>query len=77
MTWADKAAPIVAQVIRDVGRHDMKALRRALTKAYPWGERSRHPYKAWLREIRRQLSHPLNAPKADPQNTQTDLFKLR
>lgn len=74
MTWADKAAPIVARVIREVGRSDMKALRRALTQAYPWGERTRHPYKAWLGEVRRQLGHPLNTPKADPANTQTDMF---
>lgn len=39
MSWADAAAPIVAEVIRSVGRSDMKALRKALTKAYPWGER--------------------------------------
>lgn len=74
MTEADETAPIVAQVIHDIGRHDMKALHKALTQAYPWGERSRHPYKAWLGEVRRQLDHPLNAPEADPQNTQADMF---
>jgi len=74
MTWADKAAPIIAGVIQDVGRNDMKALRKALGHAYPWGERSRYPYKAWLGEIRRQLGHPLNAPRRDPGNKQTDMF---
>lgn len=76
MSWADAAAPVVAEVIRNVGRSDMKALRKALVDAYPWGERERTPYKAWLREIRRQLGHPLNAPKADPKNKQTDMFKV-
>jgi hypothetical protein len=74
MSWSDAAAPIVAEVIRNVGRTDMKALRRALTEAYPWGERVNTPYKAWLGEIRRQLGHPLNAPKADSANTQTEMF---
>ncbi|PHN80626.1 hypothetical protein AO272_09190 [Pseudomonas syringae pv. cerasicola] len=55
MSWADAAAPIVAQVIRQVGRTDMRVLRKALADAYPWGERENAPYKAWLAEIRRQL----------------------
>ncbi|RXU01317.1 hypothetical protein B1F69_04390 [Pseudomonas syringae] len=74
MSWADRAAPIVAEVLRNVGRQDMRELRKALIEAYPWGERANAPYKAWLSEIRRQLGHPLNAPKADPANTQTDMF---
>ncbi len=77
MSWADAAAPVVAEVIRRVGRSDMKALRKALTEAYPWGERENTPNKAWLDEVRRQLGHPLNAPKADPANKQTDMFNQR
>lgn len=77
MSWADAAAPIVAEVIRNVGRSDIKALRKALRSAYPWGPRERTPYKAWRAEVRRQLGHPLNAPKADPSNTQSDLFNPR
>ena len=77
MSWAVAAAPIVAEVIRTVGRSDRKALRKALTDAYPWGERENTPYKAWLSEIRRQLGHPLNAPKPDPSNKQTDMFNQR
>ncbi|MCY1292500.1 hypothetical protein D9M70_417300 [compost metagenome] len=74
MSWADRAAPIVADVIRRVGRTDQQALRQALTEAYPWGARKNAPYKAWLAEGRRQLGHPLNAPKHDPMNTQADIF---
>lgn len=74
MSWADRAAPLVAEVLRNVGRQDMRELRKALVEAYPWGERANAPYKAWRSEIRRQLGHPLNAPKADPANTQADMF---
>lgn len=74
MSWADRAAPIVAEVILRVGRADQNALRQALFEAYPWGARKNTPYKAWLAEVRRQLGHPLNAPKADPVNTQTEMF---
>jgi len=74
MSWADRAAPIVGEVIRRVGRSDQKALRKALAEAYPFGERANTPYKAWLSEIRRQLGHPLKTPKADPANTQSEMF---
>ena len=74
MSWADAAAPIVAEVIRRVGRTDMRVLRKPLTDAFPWGERENTPYKAWLAEVRHQLGHPLNAPRADPANQQTDMF---
>jgi len=77
MSWADAAAPIVGEVIRRVGRNDMRLLRKALVDAYPFGERANTPYKAWLAEVRRQLGHPLNVPKADPQNQQTDMFSKR
>lgn len=74
MSWADRAAPVVGEVIRRVGRTDMKALRKALAEAYPFGERENSPYKAWLTEVRRQLGHPLNTPRSDPANRQTDMF---
>ncbi|HCF6328800.1 TPA: hypothetical protein NII06_003461 [Pseudomonas aeruginosa] len=74
MSWAKKAAPIVAEVIRTVGRGDMKVLHKALVDAYPWGMRKYTPYKAWLGEIRRQLGHPLNAPRHDLANPQVDMF---
>lgn len=77
MSWADRAAPIVGEVIRRVGRSDQQALRKALAEAYPFGERANTPYKARLSEIRRQLGHPLNTPKTDPANQQTDMFGQR
>ncbi|MNE02195.1 hypothetical protein D3C80_946650 [compost metagenome] len=74
MSWADRAAPVVAEVIRRVGRGDMKMLRKELAKAYPFDERANTPYRAWLAEVRRQLGHPLNAPKRDPEDGQIDMF---
>lgn len=74
MSWADRAAPIVGEVIRRIGRSDKQALRKALAEAYPWGARKNTPYKAWLAEVRRQLGHPLNTPKTDPANQQADMF---
>ena len=75
MSWAEKAAPIVAEVIRQVGRSDLRELRKALGAAYPFEVRANAPYKAWLSEIRRQLGHPLNNRKHDPLERQMELFE--
>ncbi|VVP44470.1 hypothetical protein PS880_05021 [Pseudomonas fluorescens] len=37
MSWADAAAPVVAKVIRSVGRSDMQVLRKALADALSVG----------------------------------------
>jgi len=50
--WRDSARPIIAEVIARVGRDDMKALRRALREAYPFGPRQYYPYRIWLDEIK-------------------------
>ena len=54
--WRKQAAPLIAQVIKDVGTSDLPALRRALSDAFPWEPKSGHRYKIWLSEIKRQLA---------------------
>lgn len=56
MTWREEAAPIIERIIREVGRDNPKMLRKAFRDAYPFGEKKRFPYKAWLAEIKRQLN---------------------
>lgn len=53
--WRNIAAPIIRQVIAEVGTEDTQKLRRALNDAYPFGERKLHPYKIWRDEVNRQL----------------------
>lgn len=55
MSWRDRARPIIAAVINEVGCDDMKRLRKAISDAYPFGFREMHPYKIWCDEVRRQL----------------------
>ena len=44
-----------------------KAVRRAVSDAYPWGERSGWPYTCWLREVRAALGPSRTPPDpADP-----------
>lgn len=54
-TRREYCAPIIARVIREVGKYNMKLLRKSLRDAYPWYERKYHPYKIWCDEVRRQL----------------------
>jgi hypothetical protein len=67
-TWRSHAAPIIAKTIKEVGYSDLKALRKALHEAYPFGPRSMHPYKIWCDEVRRQTQGRLSraAPKKLP-----------
>jgi hypothetical protein len=55
MNWRDKARPIIAAVIAEIGTGDEKALRKALRAAYPFGPREYHPYRIWCDEINVQL----------------------
>lgn len=64
-TWRDHASPIIAKVIAETGTDDIKALRKALREAYPYGERKYHPYKIWLDEIKSQLGLKKQKPE-DP-----------
>jgi lauroyl/myristoyl acyltransferase len=68
-SWRDRAAPIIAEVIRTVGKGDLKRLRAALRAAYPFGPRENHPYKIWRSEVRRQIG---TQHKPDPR--QPELF---
>ncbi|WP_353250249.1 hypothetical protein [Salinisphaera sp. T31B1] len=65
----------MADVIASTGRDDQKALRRALRHAYPFAERSGYAYKAWLTEVKAQLSHGLRADRTAEHAGQVDAFK--
>ena len=67
MKWRDHARPIIAEVIGRVGTADLKALRKALREAYPFGVRNYHPYRIWLDEIKVQLgTKPKTGKYAEP-----------
>jgi hypothetical protein len=50
--WADEARRIINEVVHRVGI-DNPNLKAELRKAYPFGVRQYHPYKIWLREVKR------------------------
>ena len=53
-SWREVAAPIIARVLAETTGADEKTIRRALRDAYPFGQRSMHPYKIWCDEVQRQ-----------------------
>ncbi len=53
-SWRDDMRPRIAAVIKRVGTADMKALRRALNAAFPYGDVS-WQRKVWRDEIKVQL----------------------
>lgn len=56
MYWKNIANEVIAQVVRDVGTDDELALKQALSKAYPFGERRMYPYKVWCQQVRKTLA---------------------
>lgn len=66
-TWRDKAAPIIAEVLRVTAGKPEADIKKALLEAYPFGPRKYRPYKIWCDEIRRQrgLKKPKPAVKRE------------
>lgn len=68
-TWRNDAAPIIAKVLKETEGKTEPEIKKALFDAYPYGQRSLHPYKIWLDEIKRQRG--LKKCKPQPVNQQT------
>lgn len=70
-TWRQHCAPIIHSVLKETEGLTEKEIKAALLNAYPYGQRSMHPYKIWCDEIKRQrkkVSKTLRNPN------QTELF---
>jgi len=67
MGWSDEARGIVAKVLAALPADtDVKAARRALRDAYPWGPREYWPYKAWCAAAKPALAVRFPPPAAPP-----------
>lgn len=73
MTWREHCRPIIAKVLSDNKDSTEKEIKKALFDAYPYGQRSLHPYKIWCDEIKVQRGlKPSKSKDIDP--NQTNLF---
>lgn len=56
-SWLETARNIIAELDRSLPADlSLKERRKAVREAYPWGERSMWPYKAWCKAQREYLS---------------------
>ena len=53
--WRIYSRRIIKKVLVEFPDGNTKACRKALREAYPFGERTRYPYKMWRSEVRRAL----------------------
>lgn len=54
--WRRQAQRVIARVLEGLpAGYSMKEARAALRAAYPFGERSMHPYRIWCDEVRKAL----------------------
>ena len=55
-TWRHRARRVIQRVLQELGpRRRLITKRRALRKAYPFGQRRGWRYRVWLDEVRVQL----------------------
>jgi hypothetical protein len=64
--WRDISLKVIQKVVAQVGTDDLKALKKALQLAYPFGQRQHYPYKCWLREQKRALAEAKGGWRALP-----------
>jgi hypothetical protein len=55
--WRMKARNVILRVLRDTQGQSEANVKKAISAAYPFGERAMHPYKIWLDEVKRQTGH--------------------
>ena len=53
--WRGISIEVIAGVVDEVGTEDLSELRRAISKAYPFGERKHWPYKVWCSQVKRTM----------------------
>lgn len=71
-SWREYAKPIISKVIEENKGKDLKEIRKALSKAYPFGERHYHPYRIWLDECAMQLGTKKPHPRHKAQSVEVD-----
>jgi hypothetical protein len=54
--WRARSLEVINRVIAEHPEADYSALRKALSAAYPFGEREHWPYKVWLACVREALT---------------------
>jgi hypothetical protein len=51
VSWRQRSAEVIANVIRENPTLTGQPLRKAISDAYPFGQKSNYPYTAWLAAV--------------------------
>ena len=70
--WRIASREVIQEVIAANPNADEKALKKAISAAYPFGERAMLPYKMWLDEVKRALGHKKTPPSAARTNREIE-----
>ena len=70
-SWRTHARKVIQRVLAENAGKSEKEIRKAISDAFPFGERKYHPYKIWLDEVKIQTGqkkiHPYRQPLRKPQ----------
>lgn len=70
-SWRTHARKVIRRVLAENAGKSEKEIRKAISDAYPFGERKYHPYKIWLDEVKiqtgKKVKHPYRQPLRKPQ----------
>lgn len=53
--WRLHARNVIQAAIKNCSSSDPKAIRKAISEAYPYGQRLNHPYQIWCSEVKSAL----------------------
>ena len=69
--WRAHARKVIQAVMKKNAGKSEKEVRKAISDAYPFGERARYPYKIWLDEVQvqagKKVKHPYRQPLRKPE----------
>lgn len=73
--WREISMQVVSEVLEKTKGQSESEIRKALREAYPFGQRSLHPYKVWVSEIKRQGKGKFSKKKPEPHRPLWDQSK--
>lgn len=77
MSWYESAKAHIAKVISDLPDNDsFEEKKKAISAAYPWGERRMWPYKMWLKAQKEELFGTTKTIQGIPENYLSPLERL-
>lgn len=73
--WREHSRLVIERVIATHGTDDPEALRKAISAAYPFGQRRYYPYRIWLQEVHAAMTR-VTGPYFPP-GDQPTIFEAR